>query len=715
MRGSITGREALFPAAVTAVLLAFSPAARAADAPVFDYVNRYQEGVILSGQESADLHGTAVGSVRVMALTEKGFQPVPFQIDERLPDGSYASDAGKRPQKDDTPGVLDADDEIVFLARDAGFRAAKESWPSGAAKSAEIEVSDPLTGSTGYVYVFSFPSGGPRLSDRRYVSYDPAQDRITSDTFVVGFDRKKPLILEYGVFRRMNDNGRTEDVIDRLKVRIKAVTSAGVTISRNEDELDQEIVAIRSGPVRVIRSLELSVSLPPMPKVPITADFIFYPDYADIPVDFQIPGLINLFLKDMTVDVGVDFDKMKGVTFATLERPRGTYVDGQQPQAEREIPMGAEEWFMMQGRGLNTFVMFELDKELKKRKLKKEIHFTDSEDGSNPPESITGQLPEIGFQLSQWGGLEARKYHFEAKLHFLWDAPEKGGSGYYKSINNPLKASPGPGETAAVAVAFEQGDAAAEKFAGAIREKIGASALVQPVKSASRPQLQLRKPANVVVLAAPAPAPAIRSGVSRGGSLAVVAGEENKVLDNGVVSLGLSAGPRVLIGLVRQFFTGRLKAAVVTNGLSKAELKEFSDSAQRFSIDLVQAKTGPGGAIEDLPPDVSAVIVWAGREWTAEGGKAFTALLASAKSGTGPLPVFVNSRELAALGAAVGTEPNQEAGADAVAGLVSRMLKGEPAAQSEQSQFLKIYLNKDAVRSSKLLVPPSLIRIAETM
>ncbi len=711
-------RRTLLAFAALAFCFGTAVSAFADEAPVFDFVNRYLQAVVLDGPVTADLQQAPLASIRAMALTEKGFQSIPFQIDERLPDGGFVTERGKF-TKDDTPGVLDGEDEIVVMARDVGFRAPKTAWPQGVLKSSEIQVTDPTTGATGFVYLFAFGSTAvPRLSERRYISYDATKDMVSSDTYQIGFDHKYPLIINYGVFKRMNDAGRDQNVIDRLKVRIKAITSAGVTITRNEEEFDQALTGVKVGPVRVVRTLELSVSIPPMPKVSITANFQIYADYADIPVDFTIPGLVNLFLKDMTVDVGVDFDKMKGITFATLERPKGTYVDGQQPQNERDIPMGSEEWFMMQGRGLNTFVVFELDKELKKRKLKKEIHFMDSDTGSNPPESIPGQLPEIGFELSQWGGLEARLYHFEAKLHFLWEAPAQGGSGYYKSLSTPFKLTASGGDAPSVVALYEQGDAAGEKLANAVKEKLGAVAQASPVKSLTKPATGMKPPPDMVVIAGGSPLPAIRSQISQSGSAAIVVGDESRVLDDGVVSVGLNAGPRVMLSLLRQFFTGQVKAAVVTNGLSKQVLKDIQENAQRFSIELVAVKASPSGELEASQlADVNAVVVWSNDTWTEGGGKAFSALLASAKGPKGPVPVFTNSRELVALGAAVGAEPNLDLGVDLLALTVNRYLKGESIAQGESaaSQLVKIYLNKESVKSSKLLVPPALIRMVQTM
>jgi hypothetical protein len=77
--------------------------------------------------------------------------------------------------KDPVQG-LDSDDELVFMARDAGAQAAASAkLPKGIAQSFEVAVLDPLTGDTGYVYVMQAAPDGPTPAfdaSNGYVRYE---------------------------------------------------------------------------------------------------------------------------------------------------------------------------------------------------------------------------------------------------------------------------------------------------------------------------------------------------------------------------------------------------------------------------------------------------------------------------------------------------------------------------------------------------------------
>jgi hypothetical protein len=77
--------------------------------------------------------------------------------------------------KDPVQG-LDSDDELVFMARDAGGQAAADApMPKGIEQSFEVTVVDPLTGDTGYVYVMQSGEDGPAPAfdaSNGYVRYE---------------------------------------------------------------------------------------------------------------------------------------------------------------------------------------------------------------------------------------------------------------------------------------------------------------------------------------------------------------------------------------------------------------------------------------------------------------------------------------------------------------------------------------------------------------
>jgi hypothetical protein len=157
----------------------------------------------------------ATGSIAVFAYRDGAFDEIPSQVDEKFwrylqnlggENGTYSGydleltfvmdEEGIRrtagvcyasfPEgepvttPDPIPG-FDDDDELVFMARDAAAAAPALAQPIAGAPTYEVEIVDPLTGDTRYVYVVSSP-GHVHDFGLGYVAYerDEFSDRYVS-------------------------------------------------------------------------------------------------------------------------------------------------------------------------------------------------------------------------------------------------------------------------------------------------------------------------------------------------------------------------------------------------------------------------------------------------------------------------------------------------------------------------------------------------------
>jgi hypothetical protein len=153
-------------------------------------LRRPSDPVVLRGAQLPALGGPPPGEVVAFARSASAWNPIPVQVDERHvanlavvhnrpadPDSNALvySDAGTLAGRDPDP-ALDADDELVFMAQDAGAQA-----PSGTAdppaviagSGVQVAVTDPLTGARGFVYLFRRqPGGSPQpAAGHDYVAY----------------------------------------------------------------------------------------------------------------------------------------------------------------------------------------------------------------------------------------------------------------------------------------------------------------------------------------------------------------------------------------------------------------------------------------------------------------------------------------------------------------------------------------------------------------
>ena len=58
--------------------------------------------------------------------------PIPWQLDERDANGDLALDDGAEPMRDDPPGVVDPNDELLWMAADAARRMRDDERPPNA-------------------------------------------------------------------------------------------------------------------------------------------------------------------------------------------------------------------------------------------------------------------------------------------------------------------------------------------------------------------------------------------------------------------------------------------------------------------------------------------------------------------------------------------------------------------------------------------------------
>jgi hypothetical protein len=151
-------------------------------------LDRDRDPVVLTGAELPSLVGLSPSTV-VAFRYQGGWVQIPVQIDERdiatfnqvygggYPQGDIDvetyTDPGTYVGADSNP-LFDADDELVFMAKDAGTAApGGASLPAGVVggSGVQLAISDSLDGGSGFVYLFQ--SGGSLTPDAGadYVTY----------------------------------------------------------------------------------------------------------------------------------------------------------------------------------------------------------------------------------------------------------------------------------------------------------------------------------------------------------------------------------------------------------------------------------------------------------------------------------------------------------------------------------------------------------------
>jgi len=239
----------------------------------------------------------------------------------------------------DSDPLLDADDEIVFMARDAGWRPFQFTEPEGVVTGTGVEVAaqDSLDGQVGCVYLFRQSGGLDPGAGRTYVDYafdllsgdykttyqiangpNPEDSSVVTPFYEMGFpDRWTAEVL-----RVFTGDATGVDILDRQKIML----APGVceqhegTFGQHMNNYTSEgtFVANKRGPVRGIRSY-LGANSGPLTQ----REHFFYESRIDVVTDLRVhamPGMLDL----------LDYSpEAAGMSYHDNNNPGGVLIDGQ--------------------------------------------------------------------------------------------------------------------------------------------------------------------------------------------------------------------------------------------------------------------------------------------------------------------------------------------------------------------------------------------------
>ncbi len=356
---------------VIAVGLLFGPAgSHAAGSPL----DRLHDPVVLTGADVASLAGVDPDDV-VAFKYDGGWQQVPVQVDERdvkdfcdvygIAGGSgLAGQAFTVPCGEstlmytdtgtftgaDSDTALDADDEIVFMAKDAGDIAGTTAEPAGVIPGSGVwlTITDPLMpAKTGHVYLFESDGSLTPGAGQQYVSYTfnlLSGPYLTTYNTLDGPNPEDSSATTAFYAHHFSDRWTTDELqitagastgVDILD-RHKALFSPGFC-GRHEDTFangEGAFIVNKSGPVRALRGYVGANSGPLTQRV-----HVLYERRQDI----------RTFLRVHTIPSVMDFfdysPEASGMTYYNDLNLSGVTIDG-----SPETPAaGAILWEMVEG------------------------------------------------------------------------------------------------------------------------------------------------------------------------------------------------------------------------------------------------------------------------------------------------------------------------------------------------------------------------------
>ena len=172
-------------------------------------LTRTLEPVILTGSQVSNFTNLPIDEIFLYQYDGAQWKQIPIQIDKVMGDGNYTSHED---------GLLDWNDEIVFMAKDTGVKSASEQAIlqdlSISEGWYEILVQDPLdAGRAGWVYLVHSDQL-THTATQQYVNFNAGFHRVETDSYRLGLG-----VTHIGV-DNLRLGGSTVNILDRTKISI---------------------------------------------------------------------------------------------------------------------------------------------------------------------------------------------------------------------------------------------------------------------------------------------------------------------------------------------------------------------------------------------------------------------------------------------------------------------------------------------------------------
>ena len=397
--------------------------------------------VILSGKQLPEIKGAEVGKIRVYAYRGAGWEPIPFQVDEKVGKGRREEASFVIPPETDPDTSFDDNDELVMLARDFGTQAPAEDISSkklGQKITAQISSANPLTGETVYAYVMVFDSP-PARSGAEYVRWDNEQKMVISrGRYEVGYPSGDDFFFDRLAIPAEN-GGNGANFVDTLKMRANSRVIAQLFVYdvTNADWRNTQIGVI-NGPVRVIRRVKLRFNSTIFRVHKHFVDVIYYPDFFSMDVPIMMGTRWAAYYQAdirFSLDLADNSPPMYFFNEKNAQSPN-IVADGVMSEEEKKMDYRPVKWQCLTGAA--GTVLFRLDQALESD-IKQDLFYIDDSKKLDPPERYPGHRGDTGFLLNHIEGVSSRQRVYKLTFAFPASGSPEGLNPVLELWKNPIK------------------------------------------------------------------------------------------------------------------------------------------------------------------------------------------------------------------------------------------------------------------------------------
>ncbi|PCJ13421.1 MAG: hypothetical protein COB04_16465 [Gammaproteobacteria bacterium] len=258
---------------------------------------------IVKGSDIEKVLGHSSDDYSVMVFNGSELAPIPFQFDD-LNDKGFPYVPGGSLVIDGQEGIIEAQDELVFMIRDSGSKANAEALAAISGKAVlELELKDDHMQRFAYLI-----KGNSDRSDVHYTHYNQETGFIKTDHFTLQTDPGNIFVWSDLLYEGYEAN---KSIWDTMKIRIRARLGFLKTTLSNRF-IPSEVIAVKNGAVRSIISVDATIALFGVELASAGANVTVTSQTLQFPVHITVPKAANV-LSDLDIDISLDFHEMDGV------------------------------------------------------------------------------------------------------------------------------------------------------------------------------------------------------------------------------------------------------------------------------------------------------------------------------------------------------------------------------------------------------------------
>lgn len=180
--------------------------------------------LVLKGKQGSSLIGASIHQPVAFTCADGKTHALLFQADEINGEGRVVPNGPNSPiPRDDTPAVLEENDEFVLMLWDVEGACPEEELQGAKGQLFEVKVEVSYLKEPGGIYRLVAERG--YVPSCNYVQYYPAKDQVKTFAYDWHYMERNQAIYDYRTFADLR-HCPNQDVFDRLKVRFEAPKQA---------------------------------------------------------------------------------------------------------------------------------------------------------------------------------------------------------------------------------------------------------------------------------------------------------------------------------------------------------------------------------------------------------------------------------------------------------------------------------------------------------